>query len=112
MGLLSVESCLFSFVIALLALYAYYKHRIDPLARIPSLHWSAPYSRIYILWQIYHNKRRYAHYDAHRSHDGEILPLIRVTPTEVSLMTTQGTKIVYDGGFERTSHYTVFQNFG
>lgn len=45
-------------------------------------------------------------------HDGEILPLIRVGPNEISLMTTQGMKTVYDGGFDRTSHYSVFQNFG
>lgn len=111
-GLSSVELCFFSFAIALLALHTYYKCRTDPLAQIPPLHWSAPFSRIYILWRIYQNRRRYAHYDAHTSHDGEILPLIRVAPNEVSIMTTQGTKIVYDGGFERTSHYTVFQNFG
>lgn len=45
-------------------------------------------------------------------HDGEIVPLIRVGPNEVSIMTTQGIKTVYDGEFERTSHYTVFENFG
>lgn len=112
MGSSSLELGLFSFVIALLALHAYYKHRTDPLSRVPSLHWSAPFSRVYILWQIYQNKRRYAHSDAHWGEDGEVRPLVRVAPTEVSIMTIEGTKIVYDGGFERTSHYTVFQNFG
>ena len=112
MDLSSLELCLFLYSVALLALYAFYKHWTDPLARIPTIHWSAPFSRSYIIWQIYQNKRRYAHYDAHMKRDAEILPLIRVGPNEISMLTTQGIKIVYDGGFERTLHYTVFRNFG
>lgn len=106
------ELYLFLFSTASFALYAFYKHSTDPLSRIPTIHWSAPFSRCYIIWQIYQNRRRYAHYDAHMKHVGGILPLIRVGPKEVSLMTTQGIKTVYDGGFERTSHYTAFENFG
>lgn len=112
MNLSSFELYVFLYSFALLALYAFYKHWTDPLAQIPTIHWSAPYSRSYIIWQIYQNRRRYAHYDAHMKRDGEILPLIRVGPNEISMMTTQGIKIVYDGGFERTLHYTVFRNFG
>ena len=100
--LCSVASC---------TVYALYKHWTDPLARIPTIHWSASFSRCYILWQIYQNRRRYAHYDAHVEH-GEIRPVIRVAPNEVSIMTVQGIRIVYDGGFDRTSHYIAFQNFG
>lgn len=112
MGSFSVGLSLSLLLVALLALYVFFKHGTDPLARIPTIYWSAPFSRSYILWQVYQNRRRYAHYDAHMNHGGEILPLIRVGPNEVSIMTTQGTKLVYDGGFERTSRYTVFQNFG
>lgn len=112
MGLFSVDSSLFLIPIALLALYIFYKYWSDPLGRIPTIHWSAPFSRSYIIWQIYRNRRRYVHYDTHMNREGEILPVIRVGPNEISIMTTQGIKIVYDGGFERTSHYTVFQNFG
>ena len=98
-------------LVVLFAVYALYKLWIDRLARIPTIHWSASFSRSYILWQTYQNRRRYAHYDAHMKH-GEILPVIRVAPNEVSIMTVQGIRKVYDGGFDRTSHYTVFQNFG
>ena len=105
---------LFSFLmsIALLVLLTLYNHWIDPRTRIPTVHWSAPFSRSYIVWQIYQNRRRYAHYNAHVKHDGEILPLVRVAPNEVSIMTIPGIRMVYDGGFDRTSHYTAFQNFG
>ena len=96
---------------ALFALYAFYKKRTDPLAPIPTIHWSAPFSRSYVIWQAYQNRRRYAHYDAHMKHDGEILPVIRVAPNEISIMTIQGIRTVYDGGYDRTSHYTAFQNF-
>ena len=44
--------------------------------------------------------------------DGDFVPLIRIGPNEVSIMTTQGIKTVYEGGFERTSQYAAFQNFG
>ena len=108
-----VAQCFLSlFFLAFIALYALYKHWTNPLARIPTIHWSAPFCRIYILWQVYQNRRRYAHYDAHMKDGGKILPLIRVAPNEVSIMTIQGIRTVYDGGFERTLHYTAFQNFG
>lgn len=112
MDVFLVELSLFLLSIASLILHALYKHWVDPLARIPTVHWSAPYSRSYIIWQTFQNRRRYAHYDAHMNHDGEIRPVIRVAPNEISIMTIQGVRTIYDGGFERTSHYTVFQNFG
>ena len=111
MGPFAVGLSLFQLAVALSILYAFYKYWVDPLGRIPTIHWSAPFSRGYILWQIYQNKRRYVHYDAHMGSDGKILPVIRVGPKEISIMTIQGVKMVYDGGFERSSHYTVFQNF-
>ena len=111
MGPFSGELFLSLFLFALLALHAFYKHFTNPLRRIPTIHWSAPFSRWYILWQVYQNRRRYAHYDAHMKRNGEVLPLIRVAPNEISIMTIQGVRVVYDGGFDMTPHYTTFRNF-
>lgn len=111
-GLFLVQWFPYLVFVALLALYASYKQWTDPLAPIPTIHWSAPFSRSYVIWQAYQNGSRYAHYDAHVKHDGEILPIIRVAPNEISIMTIQGIRRLYDGGFDRTSHYTAFQIFG
>ena len=108
MGPFLVQWFLFFVFVALLALYALYKNWTDPLAPIPTIYCSAPFSRSYFIWQAYQNRRRYAHYDTHVKHDGEILPIIRVAPNEISIMTIQGIRTVYDGGFDRTSHYTAF----
>lgn len=108
----AVGFSLFQLSVAFFALYSFYKYWIDPLERIPAIHWSAPFSRGYILWQIYQNRRRYVHYDAHMGSEGKIVPVIRVGPKEISIMTIRGVKTVYEGGFERPSHYTVFKNFG
>ena len=79
-GLFLVQWFPYLAFVALLALYAFYKKWTDPLAPIPTIHWSAPFSHSYVIWQAYQNRRRYAHYDAHVKHDGEILPIIQVAP--------------------------------
>lgn len=82
------------------------------LSALPSIHWSAPWCRVFILWQVYLDRRRLAHYAGHMSKAGRILPVIRVAPNEVSIMTTAGLDVVYKGAFDRSSHYSVFQNYG
>lgn len=97
----------FSFYIA----YISYFH---PLSRIPTLHWSVPLSRFYYLYTIFSHRRRITHLDAHNGRDGTpvLRPVIRVGPQEVSIMTTDGIKIAFEGGFERTSWYSAFKNWG
>ena len=54
------------------------------------------------------------YYDAHLNHNGKggFRPLVRVGPKEVSMMTSEGVRIVWGGDFERSSWYEVFTNFG
>jgi hypothetical protein len=89
-----------------------YQYWTSPLSQIPSVHWSAPWSRCFILWQIYHGNRKHAHYIGHTKRAGEILPVIRVGPNEISLMSVDGIETVYNNEFDRSSYYRAFQNFG
>ena len=89
-----------------------HRHQSHPLSKIPSIHWSAPWSRCYILWQVYLDRRRWAHYAGHMKTPDRILPVVRVAPNEVSIMTIAGIDTVYKAGYDRSSHYLVFQNFG
>lgn len=47
-----------------------------------------------------------------RNDDGRFRPIVRIGPNEVSIMATEGIKVVFDGGFERSPWYSVFSNFG
>ena len=89
-----------------------HKHYANPLSKISSVHWSAPWSRCYILWQVYIDRRRFAHYEGHINESGHIQPVVRVAPNEISIMTLAGLDAVYKAGFDRSSHYQVFQNYG
>ena len=92
---------------------ALYLHLKNPLSSIPAIHWSAPFCRLYYLHIIYSNNRRQTVLDAHRNlnEDGVFRPVVRVGPNEVSIMTTEGIKTVFDGGFERPTWYHTFMNF-
>lgn len=96
------------------ALYVAYVCLLHPLSRIPSIHWSVPLSSCYTLYLIYSRSRRIVLYDAHtgRQRLSQSLPVLRVGPNEVSIMSSEGIRLVYGGGFERPSWYEVFKNFG
>jgi hypothetical protein len=80
----------------------------SPLARIPSAHWSAPFSPIWILWvRFVHRENRTLH-SAHR----RLGPVIRVGPNELSINDVDSVRTVYQGGFEKPVWYSVFDNYG
>jgi hypothetical protein len=81
---------------------------VSPLARIPSAHWSAPFSSIWILWvRFVHRENRTLH-SAHR----RLGPVIRVGPNELSISDVDSVRTVYQGGFEKPVWYSVFDNYG
>lgn len=86
----------------------------DTLSHVPSIHWFARWSRFHNLWTKYFYSTKLIYYDAHRNFDGTggFRPLVRVAPKEVSIMTSEGVQVVWGGGFERSSWYGVFSNFG
>ncbi|KAK4249572.1 cytochrome P450 [Corynascus novoguineensis] len=81
---------------------------LSPLSRIPNAHWSAPFSRLWILWiRRAHRENRTLH-SAHR----RLGPVIRVGPNELSINDFDCVRTVYQGGFEKPSWYSVFDNYG
>ncbi len=95
-------------------LYVTFVYLFDPLKGVPSIHWAAPLSDCYNLYLNYTDRRRVILYDAHSGRQGQnqSQPILRVGPKEVSIMTNEGLRIAYGGGFVRSSWYEVFKNFG
>lgn len=100
-------------LVAVGALYMIFVYRVHPLSHIPSIHWSAPLTNGYLLYLLYSGSRRVVLYDAHTGRQGlsQSLPVLRVGPKEVSIMSSEGIRLVHGGGFERSSWYEVFKNF-
>lgn len=100
-------------VVMITLVWSIYLRFTGPLDQVPSIHWLAPWTRYYNLYIKYYFSIRITHYEAHMSKHGDnYRPIVRVGPTEVSVMTTEGIRIVFGGGFERSPWYSVFANFG
>ncbi|KXL45274.1 hypothetical protein M433DRAFT_61231 [Acidomyces richmondensis BFW] len=83
---------------------------LSPLAKIPNAHWSAPLSR---LWILYHRSREEETPTVHLAHQRHG-PIIRIAPNEVSVNSIDGgIRTIYAGGFEKGDWYkNVFNNYG
>lgn len=94
--------------------YAVYHQFFDGLSHIPVVHWSAKWSRCHLLWTKYFYSTKVVFYNAHLNDNDKagFRPLLRVAPNEVSIMTSEGVRIVWGAGFDRSSWYEVFSNFG
>ena len=101
-------------ILFLVACYAAYQSLWHPLAALPTLHWSTPVSRLHYIYNICFFSRREMHLRAHLNSEGfeGFQPLIRTGPNEVSVMSTEGIKTVFDGGFERSTWYHAFIKYG
>ncbi|KAK3303273.1 cytochrome P450 [Chaetomium strumarium] len=88
--------------------YVIYPACFSPLALVPNAHWSAPFSRLWILRvRFVHRENRTLH-GAHR----RLGPVIRVGPNELSINDLDSVRSVYQGGFEKPVWYSVFDNYG
>ncbi|GAB1315978.1 Sterigmatocystin biosynthesis P450 monooxygenase-like protein [Madurella fahalii] len=96
--------------IVVLLTYRYIIHPalFSPLGQIPNAHWSAPFSRLWILGV------RFAHRENRTLHAAHcrLGPVIRVGPCELSINDIDNVRIVYQGGFEKPTWYSVFDNYG
>ncbi|KAK0704179.1 hypothetical protein B0T21DRAFT_269092, partial [Apiosordaria backusii] len=97
------------------ALFAFLTYRFifwpaffSPLAQIPNAHWSAPFSRFWILRVRFSHRENRTLHAAHR----RLGAVVRVGPNELSIGDLDGVRTVYQGGFEKTSWYSVFDNYG
>ena len=54
------------------------------------------------------------HLKAHFNSEGfdSFQPLVRTGPNEVCVMSTEGIKMAFDGGFERSTWYHSFVKYG
>lgn len=85
-----------------------YPSLFSPLARIPSAHWSAPISRVWILWVRFVQRENRTLHSAHR----RLGPVVRVSPNELSVSDVDSVRTIYQGGFEKPVWYSVFDNYG
>ena len=96
--------------LALLATYKYIIHPtfISPLSKIPSAHWSASISPLWILYIRYKSRENRTLHAAHEKLGG----VIRIGPNELSVNDVGGLRTVYSRGFEKGEWYSIFDNYG
>ncbi|ORY62503.1 cytochrome P450 [Pseudomassariella vexata] len=95
-------------ILASLYRYVLYPVVFSPLSKIPNAHWSCSISPFWILWARYESRENRTLYEAHDKHG----PIVRISPTEISINSMEGVKIVYQGGFDKHEWYDIFNNYG
>ncbi|KAK5732184.1 Na+/H+ antiporter [Elasticomyces elasticus] len=82
---------------------------ISPLAKVPSAHWSAPFSSLWIFHKRCLQKDTFAVHDAHV----RLGRILRLAPNEVSVNSLEGVQTIYGRSFEKNNWYAnVFSNYG
>ncbi|KAI1814282.1 cytochrome P450 3A12 [Poronia punctata] len=98
----------FPFALWLIYHFLFYPCVFSPLARVPTPHWTCSISNAWILYARFKSRENRTLEAAHR----KCGPIVRVGPGEVSVNNIEAVKIVYQGGFNKHSWYSVFDNFG
>lgn len=81
----------------------------SPLNAIPNAHFTAPFSRIWLLWVRATGKEFSACLAAHR----RLGPVIRLGPKELSIDCIEdGVRTVYGGNWDKSSMYDKFTYLG
>ncbi|KAI1747062.1 cytochrome P450 [Xylaria castorea] len=88
--------------------YLLYPVIFSPLSQIPTPHWTCSISDAWILSARFRSRENRTLQAAHRK-CGQI---VRVGPRELSVNGTGAVKTIYQGGFDKHSWYSVFDNFG
>jgi hypothetical protein len=98
-----------AYIVVIFLTYYFILHPafISPLARIPNAHWSAPFSHLWILNVRFNNRENRTLHAAHK----RLGPVIRVGPYELSIDDVDCVRTVYYGGFDKSSWYSVFDNY-
>ncbi|KLU87859.1 cytochrome P450 3A12 [Magnaporthiopsis poae ATCC 64411] len=108
-----LSSTLALLVGSILLLYLIYRFLVypavlSPLSRIPNAHWLAPISLFWILLVRFQRRENRTLRRAHQ----RLGPFVRVGPNEISIDDVEAVKAVYQGGFDKTSWYSIFDNYG
>lgn len=97
-------------ILSVFLLYRYilFPAFLSPLAKIPSGHWSCHFTPLWILRARKSDCQNRTLHEAHLKH-GQI---VRVGPNELSIDGVEALRTVYQGGFEKDTWYSVFDNYG
>jgi Cytochrome P450 len=87
--------------------YVVYPAIISPLSKIPSGHPIASFLPIWIWWKRRKGYESRSIFAAHQRHG----PVVRLAPNEVSVVSLEGLRKIYIGGFERTEWFLQFRNY-
>lgn len=84
---------------------------LSRLARIPPIHWSSRFSRLWIFHKRLLEKETLSVHDAH----SRLGPIIRLAPNELSVNSLEGLRTIYGGSnpFPKNDWYAnIFTNYG
>lgn len=95
-------------IAALLYKLLLYPALFSPLSRLPQPHWSCSVSSAWILWLRYSGRENRTLHEVHHKYG----PIVRIAPAEVSINSVEAVETVYQGGFDKHSWYSVFNNYG
>ncbi|KAI2602367.1 cytochrome P450 [Hypoxylon sp. NC1633] len=99
-------------IVVLFYKYVLYPAVISPLSKVPTAHWSCSVSPLWILWARFKSRENRTLHAAHKRHG----PIVRVGPNELSVMSVEAVKTIYQGGyqggFDKHQWYSVFNNYG
>jgi hypothetical protein len=110
-GFISIFPAFLPWLLLVVAIYIFliYPALLSPLSKIPSAHWSSPFSSAWILWVRFNNHENREVHAAHLEHGA----IVRLGPNEISINSVDGgIRTVYSGGFEKGDWYSIFDNYG
>jgi cytochrome P450 len=100
-------------ILAVGSIYILYRYIIfplfvSPLAQIPAAHWSVPFSAKWFNNHCVDGKTGISAILAAHKNLG---PIVRLSPTQVSVASLDGLRKIYSGGFEKDDSYAMFANY-
>lgn len=109
---ISAPTLLALLVLVAALIYQFIIHPIflSPLSKIPSAHFTTPFSSLWILYIRYTNVENATLLRLHRAKG----PILRLGPNEISVNCyEEGLKTIYGGNFDKTEFYPRrFANYG
>jgi hypothetical protein len=110
MTLIQILACtLIGFIPFLIYKYILHPAFLSPLSKIPSAHFTSPFSNGWIQWQRLCGRENRAIHNAHQN----LGPVVRLGKTELSVNSVEGIKLVYSDGFDKHEWYSrAFDNYG
>lgn len=82
---------------------------VSPLAKIPAAHWSTPLSAKWFSNLCLDGKTGIS---AILAAHNKLGPIVRLSPTEISVASLDGLRKIYTGGFKKDNSYAMFANYG